>query len=161
MWWVVFELVNSLCYVGRPHLRHIGAPNHFLFLFHSWRRPSPCWSGYSTPWSVGWSCAQSLTLPCSDYSPYIIQNYEDPPTISSPRTYLYVLPTNSKAVRSVVAFSLKLRSYYFADRRHIPKSLFIAHKSNLLAHRLHAYSYIVAADLEILCRQAKILTPHL
>lgn len=86
---------------------------------------------------------------------------DDPSTISSLCTYLFLSQAHSKAVKSAMTSFLKLRSSYFADRRRLPKALSVSRQIKRLAHRLHSYSHFPAADLEPLCRSGVILTLHL
>lgn len=103
----------------------------------------------------------SLSLPCPGDEQFIIPTYDDPPTLSSPRTYLSLFPNHSRAVTSTIQTGIALRSYFTADRRHIPKSLSLAHISKRLAHRLHSYSHLPKSNIKKVCKRAGILTPHL
>lgn len=91
----------------------------------------------------------------------MLPTYDDLPRSSSPRTYLFFVPTHSRAISSMTTTCLSLRSSYFELGRNIPKALSIARQTKRLAHRLHAYSHLSAEDLENLCRNAGILTPNL
>lgn len=103
----------------------------------------------------------SLSLPCEGDYPYFLPTYDDPHSVSSPRTYLSLLPTHSSAVTSYIKSCLQYCMSLFSNRQRIPKALSVARMNKRLAHRLHSYYHLPAHDLERICRRAGILTPML
>lgn len=106
-------------------------------------------------------CGNALSLPFPDDQPFIHPTYDDLPTFSSPRTYLSLIPTKSRAISSTIKSGIQLHSSLVSARRHVPKALSLARISKRLAHHLQSYSHLPVSDLETVYKSSGILTPHL
>lgn len=83
--------------------------------------------------------AQCLTLPYGNFFPYILLTCDDPPSISSPWTYIYLLPTHSKSFRSVLTSFVQLYSSSSLITSVLPE---LSQSINLVNALLIAYTTI-------------------
>lgn len=102
-----------------------------------------------------------FTLPCPEDEDLVLSTYDDPPTISSPHTYLSLLPTHCVVVSATIFSCLTLLHSLISVRCRITKSVSVARQYKRLSHRLHAYYHLPTADLETICYNAGFLTLHL
>lgn len=104
---------------------------------------------------------KTLSLSIDNYDPLLLPTYEDHPPVSSPRTYLSILPTHSNVIKSSTSTCLSYRSTLFSALRHIHKALSIARLRKRLAHSVTSFYHLPAHDLETICCRTGILTNHL